>query len=507
VPLNFSFVRTSFALWYWVGIFVFLLPGNLSQAQTAAREGKTQRAVQAAGKQDSTIAALLISDIQFVPFQEPEKARQLVREPVSQWGAILASAASPDQAQAFAGLQKACHAKGVDTPYPLFESSLEAMHKRAPYASFITVTGDLIAHAFSCRYTTLTPGSTAGNYQEFVEKTIEFVVGQLRATFRGVPVYISLGNNDTDCGDYRLDAGGGFLAKAATIVASGVPASAQREVLQEFPAGGYFSLTMAAPMRNTRLIVLNDLFLSPRYSTCKGALDDAPGNAEMGWLESQLAQARQLGQKAWVMGHIPPGVNTYATVSKFKDVCAGEDAEMFLNSGRLDTLLVEYADVVRLGLFAHTHMDEMRLITPEGPAARASVEHSVALKLVPSISPVDGNNPSFTIARVDPSTAVLRDYEVIVASNQTGIDTTWTEEYDYARSYHQPEFSPSAVTQLIGKFSSDPRAETEPSQEYNRHYFKGDLAGVLTPFWPQYVCSLESDTARGYAACVCAAVK
>ena len=34
-------------------------------------------------------------------------------------------------------------------------------------------------------------------------------------------------------------------------------------------------------------------------------------------------------------------------------------------------------------------------------------EHRVAIKMVPSISPVDGNNPSFTIARVNPSSAML----------------------------------------------------------------------------------------------------
>jgi hypothetical protein len=114
---------------------------------------------------------------------------------------------------------------------------------------------------------------------------------------------------------------------------------------------------------------------------------------------------------------------------------------------------------------------------------------------------------SFITVTGDPSTALLRDYEVVVASNQTGIDTIWSEEYDYAQRYHQTAFSAAAVTELIHQFSSDPHAETQASQEYIRHYFKGDLSRELTPCWPQYVCSLESDTAQGYAACVCAAVK
>jgi len=175
--------------------------------------------------------------------------------------------------------------------------------------------------------------------------------------------------------------------------------------------GGYFSLTMEAPMRDTRLILVNDLFLSPKYSTCAGGPDPAAAITEMAWLQEQLAQARRLGQRAWVMGHIPPGVDPYSTAAKIKDICGNDAAEMFLASDKLADLLIEYAEVVRLGIFGHSHMDDMRLLEPQGGALHAAVEHSVAIKVVPSISPVDGNNPSFTVARVNPQSAVLEDYE------------------------------------------------------------------------------------------------
>jgi sphingomyelin phosphodiesterase acid-like 3 len=97
---------------------------------------------------------------------------------------------------------------------------------------------------------------------------------------------------------------------------------------------------------------------------------------------------------------------------------------MFLKSDRLDDLLASYADVVRLGLFAHTHMDEMRVIGPTGPDGvfngGATGAREMAVKMVPSISPVDGNNPSFTVARVDKATAVLKDFAVVVASDFAG---------------------------------------------------------------------------------------
>jgi sphingomyelin phosphodiesterase acid-like 3 len=192
-------------------------------------------------------------------------------------------------------------------------------------------------------------------------------------------------------------------------------------------------------------------------------------------------------------------VNAYSTVKKISDVCGDGSADMFMDSDKLDGLMIQYADVVRLGLFAHTHMDEVRLLMPDGGDAQAGVP----LKLVPSISPVDGNNPSFTVARVEPSTAALKDFDVFVASNQTGANTTWSEDYDFDRSYGEPAFSAAAVGDLIGQFRRDAKAQTGMSQQYIKSYFKGDTARELAPFWPQYACSLENLTAASYKGCVC----
>jgi hypothetical protein len=74
-----------------------------------------------------TIPALLLSDIHFEPFWDPAKAPQLAAAPASEWKAILAAAPSPDQQQRFAALQQSCHARGADTSFALFDSSLKAM--------------------------------------------------------------------------------------------------------------------------------------------------------------------------------------------------------------------------------------------------------------------------------------------------------------------------------------------------------------------------------------------
>lgn len=480
----------------------FRLPMLLLVAQVGLSFGVAQRPV--AQAQDRTVPALLVSDIHFDPFYDPDKVKKLIAAPASQWRSILSEPPSPNQQKAFDALQQTCRARGADTSFALFLSSLAAMRAAQPNAKFMTVSGDLIAHGFSCRYATLEPGSTPSDSRAFVLKTLSFVMGELRAAFPGIPVYMALGNNDSDCGDNRLDAGSDFLAQAGRIAAEGLSASQREQAAREFATGGYYSVTMAEPMRATRIVVLNDLFLAPQYRTCAGKPDAACAAREMGWLEQQLAQARQVGQKAWVVGHIPPGIDPFSTVMRFRNVCGGETPVMGLQSDKLADVLMEYADVVRLGIFGHTHMDEMHLLEPEGGKPELAGEHRVALKTVPSISPVNGNRPAFTVARVNPSTAMLVDYKVVAASNRTGIAATWATEYDYGQTYREAEFSPAALQKLIGEMKADGGVK---SKAYIRNFFAGDLSTMLSPFWPQYACTLDNHTAKAYTACVCATGK
>ena len=454
-----------------------------------------------------SIPALMISDIHFDPFHDPAKLRQLVEAPTTEWTSILTAPSSLDQQQAFDSLQEKCHARGVDTPYALLHSSIQAMKSRQPNAAFMTVSGDLIAHAFPCRFKTLLPQSTPSDYQTFVLKTLSFIVTELQTAFPNMPIYMALGNNDSNCGDYQLDEDSDFLKQTGTLFAGMLPFPRRDDVIRQFPAGGYYSLEMAAPMHATRLIALNDVFLSPKYTTCGSLPVARAGDDQIAWLKQQLEDARKLHQNVWVLGHIPPGVNVYSTVAKMKNICDKAKPDMFLSSDALTDTLVENADVIRLAIFAHTHMDEIRLLQPENSDGKTSDGHRIGMKMVPSISPVDGNDPSFTVAQINPSTAMLQDYEVVRASNQTGVGTTWSTEYDFAQTYHESEFSPTSVAKTIAEFKADPDSTQAVSEAYIRNFFVGDRSIELKPFWPQYVCGLANSSAKSFTECVCSAHK
>ena len=251
---------------------------------------------------------------------------------------------------------------------------------------------------------------------------------------------------------------------------------------------------------HARLLVLDDLFMSTRYQSCGGKPDPAAAAAQIAWLRGQLSMARRDKEKVWVMSHIPPGIDPYSTAAKLTDVCGGKPAVTFLSSDALGETLSEFGDVVQLAIFAHTHMDELRLLTPLAGGGSAA-QRPVALKMVPSISPVDGNDPSFTVARIDPASALMTDYRVFAASDHFG--TTWAEEYDYAQAYHEPSFSSPSVDNLVADFTADPRAQTPASQAYLNNYFGKAGQLELKAFWPQYVCALGNRTPESYKSCVC----
>jgi sphingomyelin phosphodiesterase acid-like 3 len=337
-------------------------------------------------------------------------------------------------------------------------------------------------------------------------------VSELRATFPHAPVYAALGNNDSDCGDYQLDADSEFLEDVGKILTADLPEPERtnlpelerKQAARDFAAGGYYSA--ALPMHHARILVLDDLFMARKYATCANKPDPAAAAAQIAWLEKQLNHARKDKEKIWVMAHIPPGVDPYSTITKAKNLCDGKSPQMFLSSESMADAIAGYGDVIPLAIFAHTHMDEMRLLEPDAkdPGSKANVYGPVAVKMVPSISPIDGNNPSFTVAEVDAETGVLIDYRVIAASNQTGVGTAWAEEYDYAKAYQEPSFAAGSVENLFADFKADPTAQTAVSQSYLKDYFVGDAARELKLFWPQYVCALDNRTESSYRTCYCA---
>ena len=454
-----------------------------------------------------TVPALFITDFHYDPLRVPELAPRLNAAPASDWPAILATPPSATIAQDYAAVQKACPTRGYDPDQTLWQSTLTALRAQAADSRFAVLSGDLLPHNFECRYRFLFPNSNHADYLNFTLNTLRYVVSSLRATLPGIPIYIALGNNDTACTGNSIDPDSDFLALTAQVIAESLPPGSRTSILQAVATGGYYSVPMAAPMQHTRLLVVDNLFFLTEYSTCAKKKDYSEETAQIAWLKSQLELARRNHEKVWVVGHIPPGVSLYTTFLERRNICAGQPPAMSLHSEQLAQALGSYSDIVRLAIFAHTHSDAFALITPTlgdpGPSPPRD-RVGVPVKVVASVSPINGNKPSFTLATVDPATATVRDYTVIEASNLTGVDATWSKQYTYSQDYAEPDFSSSSLSSLIAQLRADPSAQSAASQAYlGHHYSTGAAAVVLRLYWPVYVCAMDHDSAQSFVGCAC----
>jgi sphingomyelin phosphodiesterase acid-like 3 len=458
-------------------------------------------------KKKPDLPVLMLSDIHFDPFHDPAKFAQLRKTSAIDWPNILNSPDSPTQAADFAALQSTCDAKGIDTPIELLQSSLRAAKLQQPKPLFLTLSGDLMAHQFNCRFHALAPSATAADYSAFAAKTVSFVALQIWQYFPHTPVYIALGNNDSGCMDYREDPNSSFLRSTSTDV-NGINAnpSVRYAILHEFPHYGDYNIMLPSPMGHTHMIVLQDIFESKKYTNCSGASSADAAKAQVTWLRAQLAAARKSHQTVWVMAHIPPGIDAYSTLSHAKDVCGGDQPTTFLGSDELQKAITDYGDVVRLALFGHTHMDELRVYAS---TANAKAPPSyIPGKLVPSISPVNGNLPAFTVAMVDPSSATLTDYTVFAADNQSGVGTKWTQEYSYSSDYGMPDLSGASLNKLITGFVADKSGDQPMTFDYQQHFFVGGAGKASIAMklaWPTYACAMSQTSTAEFRSCVCPA--
>ena len=458
-----------------------------------------------AAPQPITVSAVMLSDLHLDPFHDPAKVPLLVKVPVEEWEAILKSPDSPTQQADFAAVQNACEGKkSTDAPYALLSSALHAAKAQAPDARFVVVSGDLLVHELDCRYrVAMKLDKATGDDQSvsaaFAEKTTVFVIKQVESAFAGIPVYMGLGNNDSRCNHNRLDMHDAYLKATGQAVIdglTGISEAERKQALVTYESAGYYAVTMAAPMEKTRLLVLDDIYMMSSFATCEADEKDHTGAQEqMAWLTTEIDGARQRGERVWVLGHVPPSVNPKIPISKWLKLCPDGHVDSFLSSDKLAITLAGNADVVRLAVFGHTHMDELHLL--------GSKDAGVPMKVVASVSPVDGNTPSFTVGKVVPASATLVDYKVYEASNATGVGTTWPEEYDFDATYHEPNFSAKSLDALIGRFRVDVGGTSAESQAYQQHFFKGLSASLPGPLWEGYVCSLDHPTADGFKACVC----
>ncbi len=256
----------------------------------------------------------LVADIHFDPFDPQGLAKTLAATDAEDWTAVFAAAPAGPASQ-----------YGRDTNHVLLTSALNAIAKATAGADFSIVAGDLLSHGFvedTAKALGVAEGSQAA--QAFAQRTTIFVADALDAALPDKPIFLVLGNNDSDCGDYEIEPGGDYLAATRETVrrlaGAGLVAS---DFDETYAAGGYYAARHPT-LADTLIIVLNDILWSERYQNACGGDGLAPAKAEMDWLAATLAAQKAAGGKVWIAHHIPWGMDPYSTEHSKADTCAGK---------------------------------------------------------------------------------------------------------------------------------------------------------------------------------------
>ncbi|KAK3709033.1 hypothetical protein QZH41_014912, partial [Actinostola sp. cb2023] len=315
---------------------------------------------------------------------------------------------------------------------------------------------DFSAHNMDLPYFTnmTTPARVLNNIRISANKT--------KRAFPKIPIFPLLGNNDLP-GHYILPVSSDWYVStlalfAPLILCDGCPDDVSKptslDILKKtYLDGGYYSVNMTNTNGRMMLVVLNSLYWNgyASYLSYGNPVVQAVARRQMTWFEEQLKQAKQEGQKVFIASHIPPGIDPY------------DGANFWMsNYTKMYVQLVagKYKDVVAGQFYAHIHKDDFHLQvldtsvmatqtptdsqpamnksrTPSPTESPSPVNKSFVL-LIPSVSPIYSNNPSFRVGYIDAEKQALLDYDqfymdLVMATEFNS--TRWQLAYRFSERY------------------------------------------------------------------------
>lgn len=298
---------------------------------------------------------------------------------------------------------------GCDPPFSLLASTLEAAGTLVDDVRFVLHTGDFARHSVT---TMPDPESDVRNIIHLASKAVQEAAPEVS---RDHAVEGTLGNDDFPL-DYGINIttnkteNSWFADLGKVMFSDGIMS---QSTLKEYSYGGYFDTVVGG----LHIVCINTMAYS-RYAPQGAVLDEDPF-WQFEWLRGVLENATLTGRPVWIVGHIPPGIETYAFTELWHPTYLAKFMSLVQDPA--------YAHIVAAQLYGHVHADEFRLL-PLHPAGAGPTFVSGAL------SPVYDNNPSFRLMEYEPATGRMLGYTVYYA-DITEDTLSWRFGYDALDTY------------------------------------------------------------------------
>ena len=424
-------------------------------------------AVPGAGAATATKPWLLATDVHFTPFVGASKPLigRLQQAPVERWPALLARTG------------QAPSKYGEDTNAALLESSLAAMRRADPAPPVVLLAGDLLGHEFRENYEKLAPHPSGRGYRTLVDKTVAYLAARFGAAFPRAQFVLTLGNNDSYCGDYRATPGSPFLLRTARAWAP--------LVNRHHRAPGFVgsfrrlgSYVARLPRPRLHVVAVDDVFWSAEYENACGSAGEDPGAEQAHWLGAAMRRL-PAGDRALVITHEPPGVDVFATLEG-----SGPPVPLLTGQGQAALLGALQDRKVPALVFGHLHMSTYR------------IGRGTPMLGAPSISPVFGNNPAFLTVRVrrDGGIADFTAHALDLGRPHP----RWRREYSFDHAYGLPAFDLASLTRLQARLGEDAAMR----DGYEHRYVSGGKYPITEAQYPAYACGAIALELKAFEACV-----
>jgi len=145
-------------------------------------------------------------------------------------------------------------------------------------------------------------------------------------------------------------------------------------------------------------------------------------------------------------------------------------------------------------------MDDFRVI------ADANGAPLLATRITPSVTPLYGNNPAFTVLLYSRADASVVDYATFYLANLAkvgpGVAPEWKLEYTFKDAYQAPGYDAASVAALAKRIASDDNVRAS----FMRHYAVGAAQSPITASnWSAFACAQTAIMPDAFQSCACPA--
>jgi sphingomyelin phosphodiesterase acid-like 3 len=290
---------------------------------------------------------LTLSDIHFNPFEDCHIAQtpcpliqKLQKSPATDWEKILRE----NSPWTFTGVRE-------ETNAALLEATLNYAQSLNP-PDLILLGGDYLGHDYAEKYALYSHDSSQSGYEDFVNKTLVFLMDEVNSRFPNTPIIPAIGNNDSYSGDYVSDPDGLFFQETGEaffpLLKNTQPIATSFD--QTFDHDGSYALNLSPTLR---LIVMNSVLFSSKGEVTSSQKKPLSAFAaeEIQWLSDELSLAEKNGQKVWILVHIPDVIDDYASQKAGKPIPLWDPVsdEHFVH------LLNQYQATIKIIFSGHFH--------------------------------------------------------------------------------------------------------------------------------------------------------